>query len=721
MRILRLTGLTLLAVAAFAAVNPGGLVRNQPLASPATTHSGIAPGSDAAPPGHAGEAAPSHDGAAEIVAAGDGAHGDGHEEGGGHASPVVPVLALLLIVILAAKLGGAFMEMLGQPSVLGELIFGVILGNLTLIGFYGIENLFNVSVFGVLPAERMIEILGEIGVMLLLFEVGLESNIKEMMSVGVSSLLVATLGVVAPFFLGWGVGAWLLPDHSIYVHVFLGATLCATSVGITARVLKDLNKINMRESKIVLGAAVIDDVMGLVVLAVVSGIIVAANQAGGSGGLSLLSVAWIVGKALLFLIGAIVLGQWLAPRIFNLASKLRGQHLLLSTSLLILFLLSWAASKMGLATIVGAFAAGLILDEVHYKELRDKEKHTIEEVLHPLVGFLVPIFFVYMGYRVSLKYFADMQILGLAAGLTVAAIIGKQVCSFGVIEKGLDKLSVGFGMIPRGEVGLIFASIGMGLVTRATHGGMEPVIDAGTYGAVVIMVIITTLITPPLLKWSLNRSRGVRGYEGASDAEMSRIADERRQKRKDYFRSRSIEDGDDDRGHRRGDRSRGGRSSGRGGGSGGGRGGGRGRASGEERSGAAGAERGDERGGSSGGGRGGGSGGGRGGGSGGGRGGGSGGGGRGGGSGGGGRGGEGGEGGRPRDLTQRPGGGEPVVAQDGGGENGVRRRPRRRRRRGGGRGRGSGGGSEGSGGGSQSGGGEGGGPKPSSLSYSEIT
>ena len=486
-------------------------------------------------------------------------HGEEHG-GGGHSNPIAPVLALLMIVMLAAKLGGAAMERFGQPSVLGELVFGVILGNLTLIGFQGWENLIALEVHfpaignlagAAIGAERIIELLGEIGVILLLFQVGLESNVKEMLSVGLSSLLVALLGVIAPFFLGWGVSAWLLPPGTeIWVHVFIGATLAATSVGITARVLKDLGRLQARESKIVLGAAVIDDVMGLVVLAVVMGMIKGVNS---GEEMAIGGIFWIIGKAVLFLVAAIAIGQWASPRIFKLASKLRGEHILLTVGLLVLFLFSWLADKIGLATIVGAFAAGLVLDELHFKQLGDKHEHNLEEILAPLAGFLVPIFFVRMGYKVDLSTFGDTSILIFAGALTLAAIVGKQVCSFGVIEKGLDKLSVGIGMIPRGEVGLIFAGIGASLML---HG--EPVVNAPTFSAVVIMVIVTTLITPPALKWSLNRHRG---YEGASDAEMKEIRDKKRQQRRDYYKDRGRQD--DDRGGRsRGGSGRGGRSRG---------------------------------------------------------------------------------------------------------------------------------------------------------------
>ena len=333
--------------------------------------------------------------------------------------------------------------------------------------------------------------------MLLLFEVGLESNVREMLSVGTSSLVVALLGVVAPFFLGWGVSAWMLPHEDLLVHLFIGATLCATSVGITARVLTDLGKVTTREAKIILGAAVIDDVLGLVILAVVSGVITAANT---GGQLAALDVLWIIGKATLFLIGAIVIGSWVSPRLFRLASKLRIKGMLLTLSLCFCFLLAYLANVIELAPIVGAFAAGLVLDEVHYKDFLDRGDHSLEELIHPINIFLVPVFFVLMGIKVDLSTFGQVEVLGFAAVLSIVAIIGKMSCAGGVLEKDLDRISVAVGMVPRGEVCLIFAGIGASLVL---HG--QPVISVSTFSAVVIMVIITTLITPPVLKITLAR------------------------------------------------------------------------------------------------------------------------------------------------------------------------------------------------------------------------
>ena len=414
-------------------------------------------------------------------------------ETGGHGDPVASTVLSLSVILLSAKLGGELAARLGQPAVLGELVAGVVLGNLALAGVPGLESI---------QRDPSIEMLAGIGVLVLLFEVGLESTVGQMLKVGVSAFLVALFGVVAPFALGWGVGAWLLPHSSEYVHAFLGATLAATSVGITARVLKDLKRSRSIEARIILGAAVIDDVFGLVILAVVAGVIVAADQ---GGSMSQVDVGITIGKATLFLLGSLGLGLIISPRLFALASRLKARGVLLAVALAFCFFLSWLASRIGLAAIVGAFAAGLILEEAHYRDFLDRGEHRLEELLAPISSVLVPIFFVLMGMRTDLRVFGDPKVLGLAAALTVAAVVGKQVCSFGVIGRGIDRVSVGIGMVPRGEVGLIFANIGLGLAVRG-----ERVIDEATYAAVVIMVIVTTMITPPALTWSFARAERLR-------------------------------------------------------------------------------------------------------------------------------------------------------------------------------------------------------------------
>jgi Kef-type K+ transport system membrane component KefB len=407
---------------------------------------------------------------------------------GGHVDPVASVVLALAVILVTAKIGGDLAARIGQPAVLGELVLGVALGNLGLVGISALEPI---------KTDPTIDMLARIGVLILLFEVGLESTVRQMLSVGASSLVVAVLGVAAPFALGWGVGIWLLPEASAYLHAFLGATLCATSVGITARVLQDLNQSRSREARIILGAAVIDDVLGLIVLAVVSGIIIAADQ---GGSLSSWAIVGILGKATLFLAGSLVIGVFLSPRMFRIASRLRARGVLLAIGLSFCFFLSWLAQAIGLAPIVGAFAAGLILEDVHYRDFVGRGEHSLEELTHPISSFLVPVFFVLMGMHTDLRSFGQPGVLGLAAALVAAAIVGKQACSLGVLAKGVDRLSVGIGMIPRGEVGLIFANIGLAL---SLHGAR--VIDQGTYSAVVVMVIVTTMVTPPALKWSLRR------------------------------------------------------------------------------------------------------------------------------------------------------------------------------------------------------------------------
>jgi Kef-type K+ transport system membrane component KefB len=272
--------------------------------------------------------------------------------------------------------------------------------------------------------------------------------------------------------------------------------LCATSVGITARVLKDLNAQQTVEAKIILGAAVIDDVLGLVVLAVVAGIIAAVNA---GGELAMFDVALIILKAGGFLFVALFLGVRFSKRLFSLASRLRARGVLLAIGLSFCFVLAWLASLIGLAPIVGAFAAGLILEETHYIDFKSRGEHQLEELVQPVSYFLVPVFFVLMGLRTDLRAFADPNVLGVAAGLTLAAIVGKQACGL-VAGRGHDKLTIGIGMIPRGEVGLIFANIGLSL----TIGGVA-VISANVYAALVVMVIVTTMVTPPALSWSLRR------------------------------------------------------------------------------------------------------------------------------------------------------------------------------------------------------------------------
>ncbi len=406
---------------------------------------------------------------------------------------IAHVLIALVALLGAAKLGGALAEHLGQPAVLGELVAGIAMAALPLLGVHGLEFI---------ARDQTVGAFAEIGVVLLLFEVGLSTRLADLMRVGVSAFLVATIGVIVPMILGWLVGRWLLPGAHPYVPVFLGATLCATSVGITARVLSDMNRVATAEGQIILGAAVIDDVMGLLVLAVIVGMV-----GGGAGAGAGLQITLVTLKAVGFLVGALVSGRLLAPRLFRLASRLRGRGVVFTSALITCFVLAWAAHLAGLAPIVGAFAAGLVLEGVPFRELLP-EGESIEHLLLPLSSVLVPVFFVHMGLLVNLRELAGGSVV-LALALTAAAILGKQACALAVVTRGADRFTVGLGMIPRGEVGLIFAGMGLSLRIHGT-----PVLGPGEFAAVVAMVMLTTVLTPPLLRWRL-------GHEPAALADTA--------------------------------------------------------------------------------------------------------------------------------------------------------------------------------------------------------
>ncbi len=395
-------------------------------------------------------------------------------------------MMVLTLIIVAAKLGGELMGRLGQPPVLGELIMGVVLGNL---------NLFGITLLDPLKNSSLLSILAEIGAILLLFEVGVESDLVQLLAVGWSSLLVATLGVIAPMVLGYLVARYLIPDASWLSHLFVGGTLTATSVGITARVLKDLGKSNTKEARIILGAAVADDVIGLVVLAVISGLTTAAMAGSGLGGVSWMAALWIIAKASLFLILAVVVGRFWSQRVFAYAARLQVSGALLGLCICFCFVLATLAGLAGLAPIVGAFAAGVVLEEVHYQPFLERGERKVQELLFPLTTLVVPVFFVLMGFRVDLHSFSSVAVLGFAGLITLVAVIGKQICALGVLERGVDRLAIGVGMIPRGEVGLIFAGLGSSLMLQG-----QPVLSQTTFSALVLMIMLTTFITPPLLK-----------------------------------------------------------------------------------------------------------------------------------------------------------------------------------------------------------------------------
>ena len=413
---------------------------------------------------------------------------------GGEDGRVGLTLFAVALLVTSAKIGGLVVERWGQPAVLGELLVGIGLGNLLplVVGGHGID---------LVRTDPTLRFLAEVGVLLLLFDVGLESDLRALIRVGPSALLVAVLGVVAPVALGWGVTAWLLPESPLLVHLFIGATLAATSVGITARVLRDLGAVQSREGQTILGAAVIDDVLGLVVLAVIAG---AISAAGGHGPpLSAGGIALIVLWAVLFLAASAGIGHVLSGPLVRLLARLGHPELLLVVGVSLCFTLAFVAEAIGLAAIVGAFAAGFVIDPYGEGVRTGEETATLSELLHPIAAVFVPLFFVLMGVQVELGSLAAPSSLWLGGALVVAAIAGKFACALGVVDRRVDRLTVAVGMIPRGEVGLIFAGIGTTLMLDG-----RPVLSEAAFAAVVVMVLVTTLVAPPGLRWCLGRPRG---------------------------------------------------------------------------------------------------------------------------------------------------------------------------------------------------------------------
>lgn len=411
------------------------------------------------------------------------AAGEGHVQFG-------PLLFGLAILVVAAKAGGLAAERLGQPPVLGELLVGIGLANVLLPVLGHTVQLAR--------SDPTLLFLGQVGVLILLFDVGLEADLRAFARVGVSSLLVALVGIALPMGLGWALAAWWLPGSSTLVHVFIGATLTATSVGITARVLKDLDATQRREGQIILGAALIDDVLGLVVLAVVSGMV--TSSSGGGDGLSAMAIGGIVLRAVLFLGATVVLGHFLSGPIVRLAGWTGQPETMLVIGLALCFTLAFVAEQIGLADIVGAFAAGLLLDPYGQGVRARADDATLNQLLHPVSSLFVPLFFVLMGLQVDVRSLLTPTILGFAAVLTLVALVGKVISAVGVVSRGVDRLAVGIGMVPRGEVGLIFAGIGASLSL-----GGEPILTTGMLSAIVMMVLVTTLVAPIGLRWALRR------------------------------------------------------------------------------------------------------------------------------------------------------------------------------------------------------------------------
>lgn len=376
-----------------------------------------------------------------------------------------PLLLTLAALILATRLLGEVAQRLGQPAVLGELVAGVLLGP---------------SVFRVIePGDPVISALGGLGVLILLFEIGLHTDLKSLREVGKEAVTVAAVGVIVPL-----VGGFLTVralGFTTLQALVAGAALTATSIGISARTLRDVGRLDTPEGQIVLGAAVIDDLIGLIILGVVAG--VAAGEA-----VSVWSVSRMTALAIGFVALALAVGSLAVPPIFRVVERLRTTGALGLVALAFSLLLAWLAEASGSAMIVGALAAGLVLHHT-------PQRREIERSVTQLGYFFVPIFFASVGAAVDLRALADPTALGVGLLITVVAIGGKVVSGFALRDFEGSRLVVGVAMIPRGEVGLIFAQVGLA----------SGAIAAGEFGAIMMMVVVTTVITPPWLG-ALSRS-----------------------------------------------------------------------------------------------------------------------------------------------------------------------------------------------------------------------
>jgi len=410
------------------------------------------------------------------------------------------VLLSLVVIYLASKIGGELCARINFPPVLGELLGGVIVGvsalhllvfpetgadashSLVMSALKATAGLTPDAVESVFHSQsEIISFLAELGVIILLFEIGLESNLRELIAVGPQAVIVAVVGVVVPFAAGT-VGLIYLFNVPEVPAIFAGAALTATSIGITSKVLSELQRLNSKEGQIIIGAAVIDDVLGIIVLAVVASL-------AKTGEVDLANVLYLIISASVFLIGAILLGSFFNKSFVGIADLLKTRGQLVIPALIFAFLLSYIGAAIRLEAILGAFAAGLVFDET------DKRKELQKQII-PIADILVPIFFVTVGAKTNLGVLnpavpSNREGLIMAIFLIVVAILGKVVTGFTVFgQPQINRLAIGVGMIPRGEVGLIFAGVGSdsGALSEATE------------AAIIMMVILTTFLAPPLLR-----------------------------------------------------------------------------------------------------------------------------------------------------------------------------------------------------------------------------
>lgn len=369
------------------------------------------------------------------------------------------LLAALVAILVATKFLGVVAQRVGQPAVVGELLAGVLLGG----SFLGIID----------PNDPTIRSFAELGVLVLLFEIGLHTNLRSLVKVKSEATTVALAGVALPFGLGYATAVAL--GLNTIPAIVCGAALTATSIGISARTLSDLGRLDTPEGQIVLGAAVLDDIIGLVILSVVVGLV-------GGTALSLAGVATTTAVAIGFVIAALLLGRLVVPPLFRAVAKVEASGTLGVAGLAFAFLLAWLADAAGSATIIGAFSAGIVLHDT-------PQRATIEKAATQLGHFFVPIFFATVGAAVELQTLADRRAIMLGLALIAVGVIGKVAAGYAPFWFKGDKALIGVAMVPRGEVGLIFASTGLASGALTTQ----------LYSAVAMMVLATTFITPPVL------------------------------------------------------------------------------------------------------------------------------------------------------------------------------------------------------------------------------
>ncbi|MGL5078651.1 MAG: cation:proton antiporter, partial [Waterburya sp.] len=410
------------------------------------------------------------------------------------------VLLSLVIIYFASKLGGEICSRINLPPVLGELVGGVLIGvsafrllvfpeggslaedSLIISLLQSTAGLSPESAPSVFATQsEVISLLSELGVVILLFEIGLESDLKELIRVGPFAAVVAVVGVIAPFVSGT-LGLIYIFHSPVIPAIFAGAALTATSIGITAKVLAEIGQLSSEEGQIIIGAAVLDDVLGIVVLAVVASLVK-------TGEIQVSNIIYLVISAGVFLIGSILLGRLISPWFVGLVKEMKTRGQVLITGLIFAFVLSYIATAIHLEAILGAFAAGLILAET-------EKRKELEEQIIPLADFFVPIFFVCVGAKTDISVLnpanpTNREGLIIATFLILVAILGKVITGFTVFSNpNLNKLAIGVGMIPRGEVGLVFAGVG------SASGALSEATEA----AIIVMVISTTFIAPPLLR-----------------------------------------------------------------------------------------------------------------------------------------------------------------------------------------------------------------------------